>query len=635
MNAIPRRMQRSWLTWGGLALALVLVVAVNVLAERMLGSKRIDLTEARLYTLSDGTRSVLGSLDEPVTLRLYYSRKLGQSVPIYATYAARVTELLQEYVALSNGRLVLELYEPEPFSEVEDRALALGLQGVPIDQSGEQVFFGLAGSNSVDDERSIPFFQPERERFLEYDLTRLVYELSNPKRPRIGLLSTLPIDGDMRMAMMGGRPSPPWVALTQLRQFFTVEAVAADAAVIPDGMDVLLLIHPQELSDATLYAIDQFVLRGGRLVAFVDPASDAQASRPGPGGRPPAELSSNLPRLFETWGVAYDPEQVVGDLTGALRVRAGPSERVQAVDFVGYFTLRGAQIARDAPATAELNQVTLATPGSIGLREGSTLRLEPILTSSTQAQLLPATQLRSNPNPVAILAAFRPSGETYTLAATLRGPVRSAFAEPPAPPEGAPERPAHRTEGQATIVLFADADLLEDRFWVQVREFFGQQVATPFADNGAMVINLVDTLSGSDAMIGLRSRGESQRPFEVVEAMRREADAAFREREQALQKRLEETEARLRELRQGAGDARGAVLTPEQARAIEEARSDIVRTRGELRTVQRDLRRDIEALETNLRIANIAAVPLLVGLFAVGLGAWRAQRRRAGGRREG
>lgn len=628
--APPRRL----LSLAGLLAALVLVVGINALSEAFLGRYRIDLTEQRLYTLSDGTRTVLRSIPEPITLRLYYSSRLGKEIPVYAAYATRVRELLHEYAALADGRIRLEFYEPEPFSDVEDRAIAYGLQGVPVDQSGEQVFFGLAGTNLLDEERIIPFFQPERERFLEYDLTRLVYELSNPQRPKVGVMTGLPVNGEMRGPM--GRPTAPWAVMTQMRQFLSVQDVPLDAAEIPPDIGVLMVAHPQNLAEKTQYAIDQFVMRGGKLMLLVDPHSEAQAARPGPGGVPNRDTASDLPRLLEAWGIAYDKDRVAGDLRGAMRVRAGERDRMQAVDYVAWFTASGPdQISRDNPATGRLNQVTVASAGFLAKRDGSAIEFEPLVTTSPEAAPIEAAKVRTEPNPTQILAEFRPGNAKLVLAARIRGEVASAFPDgPPAPPEGeqAPERKEPhraRSEGPANIVVIADSDILEDRFWVRVQDFFGQQVATPFADNGALVINLLDALSGSDALIGLRSRGESRRPFELVDEMRRRAEAEFRAREQALQKRLEETEAKLRELRRGTGDGGRAdpVLTPEQRAAIEEARADILETRRELRAVQRDLRREIEGLQTTLRLANIVAVPLVVALIAIALGIWRIRRR--------
>jgi ABC-type uncharacterized transport system involved in gliding motility auxiliary subunit len=632
-RAPPRRLLGA----AGIVAALVFAIGVNVLAERFLGRFRIDLTEQRLYTLSDGTKTVLRGLEEPITLRFYYSQRLGREIPVYAGFATRVREFLAEYAVLADGRIRLEFYEPEPFSEVEDRALAFGLQGVPVDQSGEQVYFGLAGSNTVDDERVIPFFQPERERFLEADLTRLVYELSNPRRPTVGVMTGLPLNGEMRG--MGGRPTPPWVVMTQMRQFLQVKDVSLDAAEIPADIDVLMVAHPQGLADQTEYAIDQFVMRGGKLLLLVDPHSEAQAFRPDPRGRPQTETASDLPRLLAAWGIGFDKDQVVGDLRGAFRVRTGPQDRVQAVDYVAWFAASGpGQISRTDVVTGELNQVAFGSAGFLTRREGAGIELTPLVTTSAEAAPIAAAQVRADPNPSAILAAFRPGGQPLTLAARVRGQLPSAFPDgPPAAAGGqpAPERTQPhraRSEGNANLVVIADADVLEDRFWVRVQDFFGQQVAQPTADNGALVINTLDNLAGSDALIGLRSRGESRRPFELVDGMRRQAEAAFRAKEQALQKKLEDTEKTLRELRQGGATAaeRGraeAVLTAEQRAAIDQARRDIVATRQELRAVQRDLRREIEGLERAVKIASIVAVPVVVSIVAVLLGLWRVRRR--------
>jgi ABC-type uncharacterized transport system involved in gliding motility auxiliary subunit len=629
----PARKPRRLLPWVGIGLAAVLAIAVNVIAELAPRDLRLDLTERQLYTLAPGTREVVGSLREPITLRLYYSRKLGRDVPQYGTFAERVRDVIQEYVRASNGKLVLEEFDPIPFSDAEDRAMAYGLQGVPLDQSGEQVYFGLAAINLTDDERTIPFFQPERERFLEYDLTRILYELSGTPKPVVGVMSALPMNGEMRAMQMGGRPTPPWASMTQLRQFFTVRDVATDAKTIDPEIRTLWVVHPQGLSEATQFAIDQFVLRGGRLVVFVDPHSEAQAMRPGPRGQPVTDTASNLPKLFQAWGVAYDPNQVAGDLRGAWRVRAGQGERVQAVDYVAWFNAQGDSINRDTPITGELNQITFASTGFLRAADGATTRFEPLVITSTEAQVIPASEVRTEPNPSRILASFRPSGERYTLAARVSGPVQSAFQGDL--PEGV-EAPAERlTEAKepVNILVVADADVLEDRFWVRVQDFFGQQVATPFSDNGAFVTNATELLSGSAALIGLRSRGESTRPFILVEGIRREAERAFREREQVLTRTLEETERKLRELRSGASgpgaDRRAveAMITPEQRAAIDQARQTIGETRRELRQVQFDLRRDIDALKNRLQFWNVAAVPIAVMVFALGLGLWRRSQR--------
>lgn len=634
--------RRLWSSALGILAAGALAVGVNMLADRLAPRARIDLTEQHLYTLSDGTRSVLRGLQDPITLRLFYSRRLGAAVPAYGAYAERVRAMLDEYAAVSGGRIRLEVFDPEPFSETEDRALAFGLQRVPVDQSGEQVYFGLAGVNLLDDERTVPFFQPERERFLEFDLTRLVYELSSPRRPVVGVMSSLPLNGDPRMMMMmrGAGGGQPYAVMQSLRQFFTIQDVALDAQRIPDEVQTLMVVHPQDLPEATLYAIDQFVMRGGKLVAFVDPHSEGQASRPGPGGRPPADTASQLDRLLNAWGVEAPNDQVVFDLRGAWRVRANPNDRVQAVDYVAWFNMQGDSISQTEVATAQLNQVTVAAAGELRRREGAAIEFTPLLTSSTQAMLGPVAQVRENPDPARILAGFRPDGERHVIAARIRGELASAFPDgPPAAPAGS-ERPADfpahraRSDGAANFVVIHDADVLEDRFWVRLQDFFGQQVATPFSDNGSLVANILDTFAGGDALISLRSRGESLRPFTLVDDIRRNADARFRQTERELTERLQQTERRLRELRQGQGGERGAaqsgaVITPEQRAEIDRAREEILRTRQQLRAVQLDLRREIDGTETWLRVLNIVAVPLLLAIFAIGLGVARSRRRAA------
>ncbi|UPG71511.1 Gldg family protein [Roseomonas gilardii subsp. gilardii] len=640
---------RLWVALAALIAALGLAIGLNLLSDRLLPRARLDLTQQHLYTLSTGTRSVLAGLKDPITLRLFYSRRLGATVPLYGAYHDRVWEMLQEYVALSHGKLRLETFDPEPFSETEDRAVAYGLQGVPVDQSGEQVYFGLAGSNLLDDERNIPFFQPDRERFLEYDLTRLVYELSNPQRPVVGVMSSLPLNGDPRAMMMrvagGGQP---YAIMNQLRQFFTVRDVPTDAQVIDPAVKVLIVAQAQNLSDATLYAIDQFVMRGGRLLAMTDPHSESEASHPGPNGQPPADTSSNLDRLYKTWGIEAPEDKVVLDLRGAWRVRASPNDRVQAVDYLAWFNLQGDSLDRNDVATADLNQVTVASAGEVRKAPGASIDFTPLLTSSDQSMLVDATKVRRAPDPAALLAGFKADGQRHVIMARVHGVLHSAFPDGPPPPPQGEERPAGfpahlaETQGPANLVVANDSDILEDRFWVQTQDFFGQQVATPFSDNGALMGNLAETLAGGEALISLRSRGESLRPFTVVEEMQARAEARYRQTEQALQNRLQATERRLRELRQGTtqGGTQGgpqapgsernatqAVITPAQRAEIDKAREEILATRQQLRAVQLELRQDIERLQTWLKILNIAAVPVLLTVFAIVLAVLRSRRR--------
>ncbi len=633
-------MRRLWFSIIGVIAAAGIAIGLNMLSDARLSSTRIDLTASRMYTLSASTKTVLTSLKEPVTLRLFYSRKLGATVPAYGTYADHVREMLLNYASISGGKVKVEFFDPEPYSDVEDRAMAYGLQGVPVDTGGAQVWFGLVGSNLEDDERNIAFFQAERERFLEYDLTKLVYELSNPKRPVIGVMSSLPLDGDRQAMMMArgqGQDGQPYASAFLLRQTNTLKMVATDAKVIDPDIQVLLVAQARDLSDDTLYAIDQFVMRGGRLMAMVDPWSEATAQQPSQNGMPPTDTHSDLKKLFDAWGIDFDPTQVYGDLTGAWRVRAGRDERVQSVNYVAWFNIREGLNTND-PATATLQQVTVASPGALSKKDGAQIEFTPLLTTSDRSGPLPAGKL-ATPEPAKLLAEFRPDGKQRVVAARVRGMLKSAFTGPPDLPkdEKRPDNfPAYiaSTSAPANMVVVADSDILSDRFWVRVADFFGQQTATPFADNGPFVANLIGTLAGGDALIGLRSRGDTNHPFTLVAQMQSDAEASYRQTEQALQKHLEEVEKKLRTLRSGSeeGDKakQEAMITDEQRVAIEAARKDIVETRQKLRAVQLELNRDISRLETVLRVFNIVAVPALLTVMAVIMGlVQRARRTRA------
>ena len=629
-------MRRVWSSIiGGLAV-LGILVGINLAADGLLSGAQLDLSEGKIYTLSAGTRQLLSGLKEPVTLRLFYSRDMGARVPSYGAYAERVRQMLREYAQLAGGKLRLEFYNPEPFSDLEDRALAYGLQGVPLDQSGEQVYFGLVGTNLLDDTRTIGFFQPDRERFLEYDLSRVIYELSNPTRPVIGVMTSLPLMGDPRAMMMrGAAAARPWVSAILMRQSFAVRTLPLDAWSIPADVKVLLVAHAQNLSEPALYAIDQFVMRGGRLMVMVDPYSEAQAGTPGPNGMPRMDLASDLHRLFDAWGIAYDPSQVVGDLDGAWQVRAGPEDRVSVVNYVPWFSIRDG-INRTDPATGDLDQVTVADAGFIAKKPGAAIEFTPILQSSAQSGLIPAETIRTSPNPSELLANFKPEGGPRVIAARVRGVLKSAFTAPPAAPKGsqAPaDLPSFRanSETPANLVVVADSDILANRFWVRVESSFGEEQATPFASNGPFVANLLGSLAGGDMLLGLRGRGVVSRPFTVVDAMQRDAEARFRRTEQTLQKHLQETQKKLAELRQGnaAGGAAGggALLTPEQQQAIDAADREVLQTRKQLRAVQLDLKHDIDRLDVELRLFDIVAVPAVLTVIAIGLGLARRRRR--------
>jgi ABC-type uncharacterized transport system involved in gliding motility auxiliary subunit len=627
---------------GGLVLAVVLLFAVNIAGGRLLSTARIDLTEHRLFTLSEGTRKLLAAIDEPITLRLYVSRSTAKLMPGVHGYATRVRSLLDEYSRESNGRVSVLVIDPEPFSEEEDRAVGYGLRGLPVGTEGDTLYFGLVGSNSTDDEDVIPFLTTDREEFLEYDVTKLVHNLVNPQQPVVGLLSSLPLEGAGPQAALRGLSAPPWMVVDQLRQLFEVRAIEPSATSIPEDVDVLMVVHPKSLSDRLRYAIDQHVLRGGHALVFVDAYAEADQGAPMmPMMNMAAARASQLDDLLAAWGLVLDSTRVVADLTLAVKVRAQRNARLETFDYPVWLNLGPGQMSQSEIVTANLGNLSLGTSGYLETVEGATTTVTPILTTTDGAALVDPAMLDQNADPQDILRQYQPAGRAFTLAVRVTGTARSAFPDGPPPaakkPDGAEDELADplpgphlaESQGDVNLLVFADTDLLQDRFWVTVQDFLGTRLAVPSAANGPLVINAVDNLEGSNDLISVRNRGSFLRPFDRIDALRQEAELQYREKEQELIARLDEAERRLIELeeRKQGGDA--LVLSPEQQSELMQFRTERLRIRKDLRDVRLQLRKSIEALETRIKVVNIGLVPILIGVVGLLAGLWRASRRRA------
>ncbi|MFO1190322.1 MAG: Gldg family protein [Alphaproteobacteria bacterium] len=625
-----------------IALAAALFVSANLISNIVFRAASVDLTADRLFTLSGGTRTVLSGVTEPLSIRFYYSTKLGQVAPAYRAYANRVQELLERYAQLSNNNIRLEILDPTPFSETEDQAVSFGLQGVPINQQGEAVYFGLVATNRADDLESIPFFQLERERFLEYDLTRLVYTLSNPKKKTIGMInSTLPIDG----RTMRGPATPPWLVLENLTRLFQVKDLGFDPAEIPADIDALVLIHPKPgaFAEKTQYAIDQYVLNGGRVLVFVDPHAETDPGGAGAGAQYGGSRSE-LPKLFDAWGIAYNVRDVATDLRYARRVNIGQEGRVQIAEYVAWMTLQGDRINRDDVATADVASVNIQTGGVIAPKEGATTTFTPLLRTSADAMVIDSFKVRrEQPDFASLLREYKPGGKELVVAARVRGPAKTAFPDgPPADEkkdgekkdEAAKSARPHRAEGNVNIVVVADTDLMQDRAWAQVQSVGGQNLAVPFAGNGEFVINLIDNLAGSDALIGLRSRGQSLKPFVRVQDLEFQAEQRFRNTERNLQAKLEQVQTQLKDLQTQRDQGGQVILSENQREAIEKFQTEIIDTRRQLREVQHALRRDIDVLKGWLEFVNIGLIPSGVGVAALVVGGVRIHRRRRRDQRE-
>lgn len=608
----------------GFGLLAVLFVATVMFANLSLDGWRLDLTEQRLYTVSDGTRKVLAKLRQPVNLYFFFSDRQSGGHALLRNYATRVRELLEEYVHYADGRLLLHVIDPEPYSAAEDRADEFRLQPVPLGDGGK-LYFGLAGTNAVDDVETIAFFQPEREPFLEYDLSRLIHNLANPARPAVGVLSGLPLFGSYDVARQA--PIPEWAVLQQLRQLFEVRRVGDDATAIDPELRVLLLAHPRELPPALAYAVDQFVLRGGRLLLFADPYADRdprfqQASDPPAAG---GIQASDAGGLLAAWGLELDPEQIAADRTLAMPVQSPGGLR--PVRHVSFLAADARGISRESLITAQLARVTFAFPGALRPGAGFDGEFVPLIQTTADSRLIDKQHYRYLPDPAALLRDFAPGGAPLTLAARVRARPRTQF--PDGPPAGAAAPPGGhlaRAAEPVDMVAVADSDLLADRLWTRTQNFFGRRLLQPWAGNGDFVVNAVEALAGSSDLISLRGRAGFSRPFHVVEALRRRAEEQFRRKEEELQARLQEAERNLQRLQQRKAAGEEGLLTEQQRAEIESFRAERLRVRRELRAVRHELGRDIEALDFRLRLLNIWLMPFAATLAALGL--WAAQRRR-------
>lgn len=642
------RLPRHTMAWTGLVLAGVVFLSINLISSTAFRSVKADFTKEGLYTISEGTRKALSSIDEPIDIRVYYSNKLGEAAPSFAKNFERVRTLLEQYRSISGGKLQVSYIDPEPFSDAEDRAVAAGLRGIRLNPEGDLGYFGMVGANSTDNEETIGFFAPERERFIEYDVTKLIYTLAHPKKPTIGLVSTLPLDGGLDPMMgMRGPVMQPQMVMQQIRDLFEVKTLGKDLKEVPADVDVLMVVQPDGLSPEAVYAIDQFALKGGRVLAFVDPIPETL--RPAtPMAMSTSPNFDEFNKLLKAWGVEFDGKQVAGDIQHARRVQFGGGPNNVVTEYVAWLGFDSSNLDKGDVLSAGIERLNLASSGYFTPVKGATSKLTPVLQTSAEAEIIPAEKISPMPDAVALLRDYKPGGKPLVIAARISGEVKSAY------PDGRPkaEKPeekkdeknagvapshseeaknadgkaAHRAEGKINVLVVADTDLLSDQFWVDVRDFLGQQIAMPHAHNSAFVIGALENLSGSDALLSLRGRGVVDRPFELVADIRREAERRYREKEQALTAKLKELQDQLAKLEK-VGDGEAVILTDKDREAIERFRGEMLTVRRDLREVKRALREDIDRLDAWLKIANIGAVPLLLGAGAIGWAAWRRRRR--------
>jgi ABC-type uncharacterized transport system involved in gliding motility auxiliary subunit len=622
--------KRSTLGGGALIALALLFIGLTVLFGSVLRGWRIDLTQNGLYTTAPGTVKILKDLKEPVNLYFFYSENAINNVPELKPYGNRVKELLQEMVARSSGNLRLSVIDPQPFSDEEDRATELGVRGAPVTQDGQNLYFGLAGTNSTDGHQAIEFFDPRKEEFLEYDVVKLIYQLSSPKKAIVGWMSSLPMGGVPMMDAESGQQREPPIAYTQAEQLFTVKPVSMTATSIDKDVDVLVIVHPKGLSPATQFAIDQFALRGGRVLMFVDPLAEADqtgADPSNPMAAMQANKSSDPGGLLKAWGVEFNPREVIGDLEHALQVPMRQSD--QPVRHLGILGMDQASFNPKDVIASGLSTVNMVFVGHLNPIKGATTKFESIVFSSAQSAPIPVERFAMLFDPATLRDGFKPTGEHYAFGARVTGNVKSAF--PDGPPEGAtaPEGGALKESAKPlNAIVFADSDMLQDFTWVRMQNLFGQRVASAFANNGDLIANAMDNLAGSSDLISVRGRATFTRPFDRVEGLRRSAEDRFRATEQRLEEELKSTEEKLTQLQSRRDDKSSMILSPEQEKEVDRFKEQQLQIRKDLRDVRLGLNQDIQNLRNWLMIINIVAVPLLFAVVAGGVVYWRRRKRR-------
>lgn len=587
----------------GLLLLLVLFCSLVVVNNQLLHKVRVDLTENKVYSLSAGSKQVVAAIEEPLNLYFFFSDTTTKGMTGLRNYANRVQSLLEEYASISEGKIRLHIIDPEPFSEAEDQAAQFGLTGAALGQLDESVYFGLAGTNSLDGQALIGFFEPQKEAFLEYDISKLLFQLSQPNAVNITVLTDMPVSGGQNT--MTGQFAPPMAFYNQLEQLYAVQKIDSSATEIPDATDVLIIAHPRNLTEALLQSIDQYAMGGGRLMLFVDPhfESDQMAMMGGVGAN-----ASQFP-LLSDWGIELNLEQILLDANLGLEVRTPQGGVTRHLGIVGF---NQASLDESDVVTANLESINAASVGSIELNPEAELSFQPLVVSSGNNQLIQSSLYTLSQDPADLARDFESDADEHVVMARITGTARSAFTQ------GEDSDWLSKTDN-LSLILVADADLLTDRFWVQQSNFFGQTIYTPFADNGDLVNNTVENLTGSDALISIRSRGTFSRPFERVQALEVDAEAKFREQEEILQQRLAETETQLAQLQSQQGDTGALVVTPEQQAAIDQFVEQRIAIRKELRDVRYQLERDIDALGNILKVVNIAVAPLVLSFLLFGL----------------
>lgn len=614
---------------GGVAALVVILIAANFL----LGSfnARMDLTQGSVYTLSQGTKSILGKLEAPVKIRLYFSQS-SSTVPVgLKTFAKRVEDLLREFERAGGGKVIIERLNPEPDSEAEDSAALDGIEG-QLTNTQEKFYLGLAVS-FLDQKAALPVLAPDREQLLEYDITRAITRVASTAKPVVGIMSALPVLGRPLNPMLKQQPTEPWVLATELQNIFTVKKVELNAEKIPDDIKVLLVIHPRDVSETTEYALDQFILRGGKMIAFLDSYAyfDQQPDMQNPlGGN--AAGQSTFYRLLKHWGLGMEMGKVVGDLTYA----SGAGPRILPT----LLSLSADALNKDDVVMSQLGTMLVPFSSAFTGKPAEGLTQTVLAQSSPNAMLvdLIIATLSGEPS----TRGFQPAGTPYPLAIRLTGKFKTAFPEGKPKPYAPPAKARQEADAKAdepkgepqlkesaqenSVVLVSDVDLLTDGAAVEVQEVFGQRLIVPRNGNLNFAQSLVEQVSGDFDLTKLRSRAAFTRPLTVIQQMESRAQQSYLGKIKELEDNLQQTQEKLTALQKGRAGAQSTLMSPEQQAEVENFKKKTIETRRDLKELRKNLRVESEQLQFWTKVVNIGLVPLLVTLLGLGLALARRRR---------
>lgn len=624
-----------WMKLSGSVTGLILLLAILVAVNIILGSftLRKDMTAEKLYTLSAGTCQLVQKLDRNVDLMFFFNRSAPEVPAPLKQFARQVEDLLKEYERASGGKIRLIKYDPKPDSDAEDLAQRYGLDGQMLPPAGPALYLGIVAV-SGSQQALIPLIDPRNESMLEYQITRMIHRVAKARKPVVGVLSRLPVMGvaPQPYSMPGQprqSPQPPWAAFRELSQDYEIRPIELEnTGAIDSGLDALIVVHPQDYPDKVLFALDQFVLRGGHLMAFVDPfcvvdpgASPEMAQYGMGGGR-----SSSLGKLFDAWGIEYAPSKVVADLKASTPLR-GRNNAVEQSAI--YLSLRKANLAEKDVLTSSLDSLLMVMAGAFGSQAAEGLSLSPLVTTSDQSTLAEAMMLQYDPT--AYRRQFKAGHKPHNLVVRLQGNFKTAFPNGLTPEAGATNAPATagaplKTSAQTgNVILVADVDMLYNDFCVQELNLFGYKGVQPINDNINLFVNMVEQMAGSADLIAVRCRGSARRPFTRVLELQAAAQERWMEQEQMLEQKLQASQRRIDELQQQKDEKQRFILSAEQARELEVVRAEVLKYKTELKQVRRNLREDIESLGMRLKAINILLVPLLVVLAGVGWAAFRVR----------